>query len=71
MGLCAKAHTVGSRADICSGAAVQVPSDAEIIMATLKMRRREQTAVPSPPSTYAQDVASITSHTGASSRLGH
>ena len=44
---------------------VQLPSDAEIIMATLKMRRREQTAVPCPPSTYAQDVASITSHSGA------
>ena len=46
--------------------AVQLPNDAEIIMATLKMKRREQTAVQCPPSTYAQDVATITSHTGLS-----
>lgn len=46
---------------------MQLPSDAQIIMATLKLRRREQTTVPYPPSTYAQDVASITSHTGAPS----
>lgn len=58
-------YTVSLQANRCN-AAVQLPSDAEIIMATLKMRRREQTAVPNPPSTYAQDVASITSHTGAS-----
>ncbi|KAL3143039.1 hypothetical protein ABBQ38_003315 [Trebouxia sp. C0009 RCD-2024] len=49
---------------------LELPSDAQIIMATLKMRRREQTAVPCPPSTYAQDVASITSHTGYSSSSG-
>ena len=42
----------------------QVPNDAEIIMATLKMKRRALTAIPPPPSTYAQDVAAITSHTG-------
>ncbi len=46
-------------------ACVQLPNDAEIIMATLKMKRHAQTAVPPPPSTYAQDVATITSHTGA------
>lgn len=66
MGLSVRAHIVNLQADICSAIAVQVPSDAEIIMATLKMRRREQTVVPNPPSTYAQDVASITSHTGLS-----
>lgn len=54
---------------ICLSGAVQLPSDAEIIMATLKMRRRQQTAVPLPPSTYAQDLASITSHSGAFSTL--
>lgn len=46
-------------------ACMQLPNDAEIIMATLKMKRHAQTAVPPPPSTYAQDVATITSHTGA------
>jgi hypothetical protein len=44
---------------------MQLPNDTEIIMATLKMKRHAQTAVPPPPSTYAQDVATITSHTGA------
>ena len=46
-------------------ACMQLPNDAEIIMATLNMKRHAQTAVPPPPSTYAQDVATITSHTGA------
>ena len=44
---------------------MQLPNDAELIMATLNMKRHAQTAVPPPPSTYAQDVATITSHTGA------
>ncbi|DBA99974.1 TPA: hypothetical protein ACH3X1_013846 [Trebouxia sp. C0004] len=49
---------------------LELPNDAEIIMATLKMKRHAQTAVPPPPSTYAQDVANITSHTGYSSSSG-
>ncbi|KAL0038735.1 hypothetical protein WJX79_005752 [Trebouxia sp. C0005] len=49
---------------------LELPNDAEIIMATLKMKRHAQTAVPPPPSTYAQDVATITSHTGYSSSSG-
>lgn len=49
---------------------LELPNDAEIIMATLKMKRREQTAVHCPPSTYAQDVATITSHTGCSGSSG-
>ena len=61
----------------CCG--VQLPSDAEVIMATLKMKRQEQTAVPLPPSTYAEDVATITRqagwpacrHTVTSSVLSH
>ena len=43
---------------------LQIPSDAEVVMASMKMKRREQTAIQRPPSTYAQDVASITSLTG-------
>ena len=43
---------------------LQIPSDAEIVMATMKVKRREQTALPNPPSTYASDIASITSLTG-------
>jgi protein-L-isoaspartate O-methyltransferase len=39
---------------------LEVPSDAEIVLATLKMERKERTAVPLPPSTFQQDVCSIT-----------
>ena len=38
-----------------------MPSDADIIMAGVKLKRREQTAVVPAPSTYAEDVATITS----------
>ena len=56
-------ETYGNQADWCC--VVQVPSDADIIMAAVKLKRREQTAVAPAPSTYAEDVATITSSTGA------
>lgn len=49
---------------------LEVPSDADIIMAGVKLKRREQTAVAPAPSTYAEDVATITSSKGYSSSSG-
>lgn len=41
-------------------AAVQVPSDAEMLLSRIKMERRSQLAIPPLPSTFAADVAAIT-----------
>ena len=37
-----------------------MPSDSEMLLATLKMERKAQLAVPPLPSTFAVDVAAIT-----------
>ncbi|EIE27207.1 PCMT-domain-containing protein [Coccomyxa subellipsoidea C-169] len=44
----------------------QVPSDAEMLLSTIKMERRAQLAIPPLPSTFAADVAAITGSPGTS-----
>ena len=52
-------------------AALQVPSDTEIVLAQLRMERRARTSVPVPPSTFAEDVAGITGQPGWSAQAAH
>ena len=39
---------------------MQVPTDSEMLLATLKMERRVMLAIPQLPSTFSADVAAIT-----------
>ena len=48
---------------------VQVPSDAEMLLSTIKMERKAQLAIPPLPSTFAADVAAITGTPHASTHL--
>ena len=42
---------------------MQVPTDSEMLLATLKMERRAMLAIPQLPSTFSADVAAITGAT--------
>ena len=42
---------------------MQVPTDSEMLLATLKMERRAMLAIPQLPSTFPADVAAITGAT--------
>lgn len=48
---------------------MQVPSDAEMLLSTIKMERKAQLAIPPLPSTFAADVAAITGAHPASTSL--
>ncbi|CAL8462859.1 g2393 [Coccomyxa elongata] len=45
---------------------LEVPSDAEMLLSTIKMERKAQLAIPPLPSTFAADVAAITGSPGTS-----
>ncbi|KAK9807068.1 hypothetical protein WJX72_012529 [[Myrmecia] bisecta] len=46
---------------------LEIPSRAEVLVATLDLERRQKTALPMPPSTFASDISSITGSSCGSS----